>query len=148
MAAWRAMLAAAIVAHALGWWLPVVRDYRGWQAFRVAFTPIWPFEQFRIEPGPLLVLSVASALTNVAFVAFAGLVVAGRHRALAVYGALSAAVIDLHWPISMGSQRSQLELGYPVWVASFLLLALAAWLRAADGPRPSHNPRNPSVSSM
>jgi hypothetical protein len=131
MGAWRAMLGTAVVAHALGWWLPVVRDYRGWQAFRVAFTPVWPFEQFRIEPGFLLVLSVASALTNVAFVALAGLVVAGRHRALAVYGALAAMAIDLHWPVSMGSQRAQLDIGYPVWVASFALLALAAWLRRA-----------------
>jgi hypothetical protein len=129
------MLGAAVVAHALGWWLPVVRDYRGWQAFRVAFSPVWPFEQFRIEPGLLLVLSVASALTNAAFVVLAGLVVAGRHRELAIYGSLAAAIVDLHWPMSMGSQRSQLDIGYPVWVASFVLLALAAWLRRAPGRR-------------
>lgn len=135
MRSWRAVLGAAIVAHALGWWLPVVRDYRGWQAFRVAFSPVWPFEQFRIQPGLLLVLSVASALTNVAFVALTAWLVAGRRPAAVVYGALAAAALDLHWPISMGSQRSRLEIGYPVWILSFLLLALAAWLRGARGPR-------------
>jgi hypothetical protein len=62
---------AAIVANVLGWLMPVVDDYVGWQAFRVALSPLWPFEQFRIEPGALLVLSVASGLTNLLFVALA-----------------------------------------------------------------------------
>jgi hypothetical protein len=141
MRPWRAVLGAAIVAHALGWSLPVVRNYRGWQAFRVAFSPVWPFEQFRIEGGSLLALSVASALTNVLFVALAVLVALGRSRAGIAYAALAAALLDLHWPLSMGSQRSQLEIGYPVWIASFVLLALAAWLRR-------QSPRSPSVSSI
>lgn len=145
MRQWRVLFGAAIVAHALGWWLPVVRDYRGWQAFRVAFSPVWPFEQFRLEPGLLLVLSVASALTNVLFIVLAALLVAGRAGRGVAYGALAAALVNLHWPLSMGSQRAQLDSGYPIWVASFLLLALAAWLRAV---RPDQSPRSPSVSSM
>lgn len=135
MRPWRVALGAAIVAHALGWWLPVVRDYRGWQAFRVAFSPVWPFEQFRLEPGLLLLLSVASALTNVAFVVLAALLLAGARPKAVAYGALAAALLDLHWPFSMGSQRSQLEEGYAVWVASFVLLALAAWLKSAAPER-------------
>jgi hypothetical protein len=43
---------------------------------------------------------------------------------------LAAAGLNLHWPISMGEERAELEVGYYVWVASFLLLALAAHLRA------------------
>ena len=61
--------------------LPVVYDDRGWQAFRVALSPLWPYEDFRIEPGLLLVLSVASALTNVLFVALAAAARAARARA-------------------------------------------------------------------
>ena len=81
MNASRATLLAAVVANVLGWWLPVADDYRGWQAFRVALSPLWPFEQFKIEPGVLLVLSVASALTNLLFVVLAAWLVAGRRLA-------------------------------------------------------------------
>lgn len=130
MNAMRVVLLAAIVAHALGWWLPVVDDYRGWQAFRVAMSPLWPYERFRIEPGLLLVLSVASALTNALFAALvATLAVGGARRArLVLFGAAGAALLNLHWPISMGAQRAELADGYFVWVISFVLLTLAALL--------------------
>lgn len=128
-------LAAAAIANLLGWVLPVVQDYRGWQAFRVAFSPIWPFEQFRLEPGLLWVLSVASALTNALFVALAVLLVLGRHSRLVLWAATGATLLDLHWPISMGAQRAELESGYFVWVCSFVLLALAAFLQGAPRRR-------------
>lgn len=126
----RTVLIAALVAHVLGWVLPVARDYHGWQAFRVALSPLWPYEQFRIEPGALLVLSVASALTNAMFaVLAAALAVDSERRARAVlYVAAAATLLNLHWPFSMGAQRAALESGYFVWVASFALLALAAFL--------------------
>ena len=50
---------------------PYVDDYRGVHAFRVALSPIWPYEQFRMPAGYLVWLSVASALTNLLFVAMA-----------------------------------------------------------------------------
>lgn len=133
----RIVLSVAFVANLLGWMSPVVDDYRGWQAFRVALSPLWPFEQFRIEPGWLLVLSVASALTNVAFVALAAaLVVGGARRArLVLYGAAAATLLNLHWPISMGAERDELVGGYFVWVTSFALLALAALLAGRAGHR-------------
>ena len=81
MTASRAALLAAIVANVLGWVLPVVYDDRGWKAFRVALSPLWPYEDFRIEPGLLLVLSVASALTNVLFVVLALVLVLREGRA-------------------------------------------------------------------
>jgi hypothetical protein len=130
MRAARTILLAAVVAHVLGWWLPVVQDYRGWQAFRVALSPLWPYEQFRIEPGLLLVLSVASALTNVLFVGFAAVLLVGsesRARAL-LWAAAGATLLNLHWPISMGAERAALQNGYFVWVTSFALLAFAAFL--------------------
>jgi hypothetical protein len=130
-----ATLAAAVIANVLGWALPVIDDYRGWQAFRVAFSPVWPFEQFRLEPGLLWVLSVASALTNVLFVALAVLLLLGRHARLVLWAAAGAALLDLHWPISMGAQRAELESGYFIWVCSFVLLALAAFLQTAPGRR-------------
>jgi hypothetical protein len=126
----RVVLLAAIVAHGLGWLLPVVQDYRGWQAFRVAFSPIWPFEQFRIEPGLLWVLSVTSALTNALFLVLVVLLIRGRRAQLVLWLAAGATLLDLHWPLSMGAQRAELASGYFVWVSSFALLALAAFLDA------------------
>lgn len=133
----QAALGLAAMANVLGWALPVVDDYRGWQAFRVAFSPVWPFEQFKLNPGLLMVLSVSSAITNVLFVALAAALAAGvantvaRARAV-LWAAAGAALLDLHWPISMGEQRVELEPGYFIWVASFGLLALAAFFAVLD----------------
>jgi hypothetical protein len=133
----QASLAAAVIANVLGWALPVIDDYRGWQAFRVAFSPVWAFEQFKLEPGLLMILSVASALTNVVFVVLAVALVAGFARTAAraravLWMAAGAALLDLHWPISMGENRIELEPGYFIWVGSFALLALTAFFAVRD----------------
>src|SRR5262245_3696088 len=47
---------AAVVAHVLGWILPVIDDYRGVHAFRVALSPLWPYEDFHIPAGRLVYL--------------------------------------------------------------------------------------------
>ena len=126
----RVLLLAATVANVLGWVLPVVRDYRGVHAFRVALSPIWPYEHFQIPSGHLVVLSVASAATNLLFVAIAGAVwlglVASRARQrVAVFVVGAAALLNLHWPLSMGQSAPDLRAGYYVWVLSFVLLLLA-----------------------
>ena len=133
----QAALAAAVIANLLGWALPVIDDYRGWQAFRVAFSPVWPFEQFKLEPGLLMTLSVASALTNAVFVVLAVALVAGFARTtvrarVVLWVAAGAALLDLHWPISMGKNSVELEPGYFIWVGSFALLALAAFFAVRD----------------
>jgi hypothetical protein len=114
----RVVLLVSIVAHALGWALPVMDDYRGFHAFRIALSPLWPYEQFHIPSGRLVYLSVASALTNVVFAvialaALAGAVQARRRQRVAVWIVGAATLLNLHWPISMG------------WIASFVLLLLA-----------------------
>ena len=133
----RIALLAAVAANVAGWLMPVVDDYLGWQAFRVALSPLWPFEQFRIEPGPLLVLSVASALTNLLFVVLGALLAARpqRYAKVVLWAAAGATLLNLHWPISMGAQRAELDNGYFVWVCSFALLALAAFLARARARR-------------
>ena len=126
----RWLLLAAIVAYALGWALPVMDDYRGVHAFRVALSPLWPYEKFKIPPGSLVYLSVGSALTNVVFaiVAIAALSGAARTRSrqlVAVWIVGAATVLNLHWPISMGDSAAGLRVGYYAWIASFVLLLLA-----------------------
>lgn len=101
----------------------------------MALTPLWPYESFRIEPGWLLAVSVASGLTNLLFIALVALLVLRARARLVAALALGALLINLHWPISMGAQRTELLSGYYIWLASFALLALAAAARAAARPR-------------
>lgn len=138
----RLALAFAAIAEVLGWILPVVDDYRGWQAFRVAFSPIWPFAEIpvTIPAGSLLVLSVASALTNVVFVMLAIALATNfartRARAqLVLWSAAAAAIVNCHWPTSMGSMSERLGVGYFVWVGGFVLLTLAAVFAVQAHPR-------------
>ena len=135
----RVLLIAALVAHALGWILPVIDDYRGVHAFRVALSPVWPYERFHIPSGRLVYLSVASAATNVVFAvvaiaALAGAVGSRARERLAVWIVAAAALLNLHWPLSMGDSGADLRAGYYVWIASFVLLLLA--VHPALSPRP------------
>ena len=123
------VLILAGVANALGWVLPVVDDYRGWNAFRVGLSPIWPYEQFHIEAWYLIVLSVSSALTNGLFVVVAALLLKGGVSArVLLWVAAAATLLNLHWVITMEDSRDDLTIGYFIWVVSFALLALAAYL--------------------
>jgi hypothetical protein len=129
MSTWRMALFAAIVANVLGWVLPAVYNEAGWRAFRAALSPLWPYEGFKLDPGLLLVLSVASALTNALFAVLVLVLVLREERARVVlWLAAAATLLNLHWPLSMGAERRLLEAGYFVWAASFALLALAALL--------------------
>jgi hypothetical protein len=126
----RVVLLVSIVAHLLGWALPVMDDYRGLHAFRIALSPLWPYEQFHIPSGRLVYLSVGSALTNVVFVvvaiaALAGVVRTRSRQRVAVWVLGAATLLNLHWPISMGDSAGDLRSGYYVWIASFVLLLLA-----------------------
>jgi hypothetical protein len=114
----------------LGWILPVIDDYRGVHAFRVALSPLWPYEDFHIPAGKLVYLSVGSAATNAVFVivaiaAFAGALRTRSRQRLAVWIVGGCALLNLHWPLSMGDSATDLRLGYFVWVTSFVLLLLA-----------------------
>lgn len=126
----RAALLAAAIANLLGWALPVIDKYHGWEAFRVALSPLWPYEQFKIPAGYLVVLSVASALTNVLFWAVAIALLLGpslRNARVCLWLAAGATMLDLHWQTTLRENAADLRVGYFVWVVSFALLALAAY---------------------
>jgi hypothetical protein len=134
MKASRAVLMAAVAANVLGWVLPAAQDYRGWSAFTVALSPLWSFADFQDEPAWLLILMVGSALTNVLFLGLAvQLLRRGSHKAV-ILSAAAATLLNLHWVITMESDRRYLESGYFIWVCSFALLALAAFLDRQGSP--------------
>jgi hypothetical protein len=123
----RALLVAAVLAFVGGWVLPVVDDYRGWQAFRVALSPAWPYENFRFDAWYDAALTIASSLTNVVFVLALAAVTLRLSATRTLTGILLGAVLlNLQWLVRAGAQFTELGVGYFVWVAAFPLLALAA----------------------
>jgi len=134
MKASRAVLVAAVVANALGWVLPAIQDFRGWSAFSVALSPLWSPEDFQGEPAWLLILMIGSALTNLLFVGLAVLLVRGVRPKAVLWAAAAATLLDLHWVLTLESDRRYLEPGYFIWVCSFALLALAAFLALRPSP--------------
>jgi hypothetical protein len=128
MKASRAVLAAAVAANLLGWVLPAVQDFRGWSAFGVALSPLWSAKDFQGEPAWLLILMVGSALTNFLFAGLAVLLVRGGAEKVVLWSAAAATLLDLHWVVLLESDRRYLQPGYFIWVCSFALLALAAFL--------------------
>jgi len=136
----RIVLCAAIAANALGWVLPAIDPtagdaYRGWSAFTVALSPLWDLEDFGTEPLWLLILMVGSALTNFLFVGLTALLLLrGGAFKLVLWAAAAATLLDLHWVFTLESDRRFLEPGYFIWVCSFALLALAAFLDRPGSP--------------
>jgi hypothetical protein len=128
MDAARATLLAGVVANVLGWVLTAAMDVRGWEAFVLALSPLWSFDDFADEPAWFLILIVASALTNVLFVALAGLLALGRNPKAVLSAAAAATLLNLHWVVTLEADRRYLESGYFIWVCSFALLALSAFL--------------------
>jgi hypothetical protein len=128
MKASRAVLIAAVVANLLGWVLPAAADIRGYEAFGISLSPIWSFEEFDDEPIWILILMVGSALTNLLFAGLAVQLLRGRASKPLLWAAAAATLLDLHWVLTMEDDRRYLASGYFIWVCSFALLALAAFL--------------------
>ena len=131
----RATLLAAVVANVLGWVLTAAMDVRGWTAFTMALSPLWSFDEFADEPVWFLILIVASALTNVLFIVLAGLMLRGRKPKAVLSASAAATLLNLHWVITLEADRRYLASGYFIWVCSFALLALAAFLAVRSAPR-------------
>jgi hypothetical protein len=133
----RVTLLAAVIANVLGWLLPAFSDERGWAAFVFALSPLWDYRHFQNEGLGLLAFIVLSALTNVLFVVLAAALALGAsRRAKAVLCAAAAAtLLNLYWQILLEDDRGRLQSGYFVWVVSFALLALAAFLELRSAPR-------------
>jgi hypothetical protein len=135
MDAARLTLLAAVVANVLGFLLPAAMEVRGWQAFFLALSPLWSFDDFAAEPVWFLLLIVASALTNVLFVALVALLLRGRKPQAVLSTAGAATLLNLHWVVTLGADRRYLESGYFIWICSFALLALAAFLAVRSARR-------------
>ena len=133
----RATLVAAAVANVLGWVLPAFSGNRGWAAFVFALSPLWDYRHFQNEGLGLLAFIVLSALTNVLFIALAAVLAFGpaRRAKPVLWAAAAATLLNLYWPILLEDDRARLEPGFFIWVSSFVLLALSAFLAHRSSPR-------------
>lgn len=132
----RLVLYGAWVAYLAAWALPVIKDgvtlpegLPGWQAFRVAFAPVWPYEGVKFQTWYWAALAVLSALSNVTMLSSPS-VLAPRLRRFTLacgWAAVTGLVIDGHWFV-LGLQNgdwTDLRVGYFLWWGSFLLLAIS-----------------------
>jgi putative oxidoreductase len=135
------LIGSAWLIYLIAWFVPVhehgmVRfpgGLPGWEAFRVAFNPIWPYNGPSASHWYGAVLSSSSALTNL--VLLASIPVALRSSSLMrtrlAWMGLGSGVINALWMLDGGTL---LRIGYYLWWASFIVLA-AGLFRMGRGER-------------
>jgi hypothetical protein len=118
----------------------------GWQAFRLALSPIWRLDNVQADSALAAVVATVSGLTNllvpVAVVALLRVPRGTRTPRLLGWLLLGAAALNSTWFV-LGADRWELRIGYYLWVFSFLVLGIAA-LRHPCGHGSSDRPRNES----
>lgn len=128
----------AIATFAVSWFLPVHRagakmggdELPGVQAFRLALSRVLDLRGTTLTDLPMAVIAPASALTNFWFVIAAFLLLRrpARPRPVAKWGLLVSVVLNLFW-FTLAGDRWDLRAGYYLWLASFVMLAVAAFDR-------------------
>jgi hypothetical protein len=133
------LIAAAWLVHGVAWFLPVHKDgvvfpdgLPGWQALRVSLSAIWPSTaSFYLDNWYQVVLGTVSGITTLLFLFGSPWVVLrgspSRQRRSAWVTAI-AFIVNTHWFVF---DRSDLRIGYFLWLFSFLLLAIGLFVSAA-----------------
>jgi hypothetical protein len=127
------LISCAWLLHAAAWFLPVVKDgvklpngLPGWQAFRYAFSAVWPIDDGKFAAWYYAVLATVSAVTTLLFIFGSPWVVLRGARSVwraSAWAAAAAFIVNAHWYVLLGSDRSDLRIGYFLWWLSFALLA-------------------------
>ena len=131
------LIPCAWLVHAAAWLLPVVdggvtlpKGLPGWEAFRWASSAVWPFGPFeggKFDTWYDAALATVSAATTLLFIFGSPWVVLRGSRSLwraSAWAAATAFVVNAHWYVLYGSDRSGLKIGYFLWWLSFALLAI------------------------
>jgi hypothetical protein len=130
------VVGAAWLINAIAWFIPVhkygvrlPKGVPGWEAFRLAVSPIWPYDgSGSWDPWYGAALVVASGLTNLLMVG--SLLIffqRARPRILLIVFAwttIGAAMVNAQWVFD--KDWTDLRLGYYLWWASFMLLSVGA----------------------
>ena len=139
----RAWIALAWIAYCAAWALPVHADgvrlpasLPGWQAFRLAASPLWPYEGTSFSSFDTwygAVLSALSASTNIVMLASVWVIARSKPSLLLLlsWACLASFLVNAHWWLfDMEKSLEDLRSGYWVWWCSFLAVGAGAiWLR-------------------
>ena len=134
----------AALAFLASWFLPVLEDVPGWQAFRYALAPLVPFRDAGAMPWDDNIPQVLSALTNVMFVILFALWIARQMFRPGMFVRLSLAclLLNLYWLVKAWREDRLADLlyGYYVWLFAFALMFAVAVLTAFASRRTSRTP--------
>src|ERR1700674_244125 len=110
------LISCAWLLHLAAWLLPVVKDgtklpegLPGWEAFRVALSPVLPMKDVQFETWYYALLATVSAVTTLLFVLGSPWIVLRGSRSLrrvSAWAAATAFVVNGHWYVLLGSDRS------------------------------------------
>jgi len=149
------LIIGAWLVHTVAWFLPVLKEgvtfphgLLGWEAFRVAASAVWPYENIEFEARYYAVLATISAVTTPLFIFSSVWVVLRGTRALrhvSAWVATIAFIFNVHWYVLFGSDRKNLRIGYFLWWLSFLLVALGLF---ALSRQTTDNTLTPSAKSQ
>jgi hypothetical protein len=137
------LILTAWVVHAAAWFLPTLRaqDFhpavRGWTATRLAACAIWPYGLVQFKTVYSAELATVSVATTLFFVLCSPWVALRGSRSVQRWSAWVAAaafIFNMHWIIIFGPQRSQLAVGYFLWLLSFFLLAVGLFISSRIVP--------------
>lgn len=138
------LISGAWLLQLTAWFLPVVKGgvslpggLPGWQAFRVAFCAVWPYESFHFDAWYFAVLATVSAVTTLFFIFGSPWVALRGSRSLqrgCAWVATTVFIVNTHWYVLFGSDRSDLRMGYFLWWLSFIVLAIGLFGPARNIP--------------
>jgi hypothetical protein len=132
---------AAWTLYLIAWFLPAVKPQQdftkpipGWKAFRLAACGAIPCDGVEFQTRHHAVLAGASAITNLIFLCSPWLILRGSQslRRWSVWIAVAAFLLNMHWIVTFGDQRSALAIGYFIWLLSFFLLAVGLFVSVRD----------------
>jgi len=128
MTLWKLLILLASGMWFASWFLPVNSGGGmggwppGWDALRVSLAPLWPYRDTTFSGDPLWFnsLGVVSGLTNLAFLG-TWLTFLARRASLPWILLLACGVVNTCWLLSGG--RSDLRIGYYLWLGSYFVMA-------------------------
>jgi hypothetical protein len=124
----RIVTGAAAVLWLVSWFLPVLDDLRGWQAFRYSVSAIWPYRGHSMA-GEEAVPSLLSAATNVVFIILVAHVALQRvtRPGFFIRVAIACFILDLYWLAQLvrSGEAGDLRVGYYAWIAAYALLIVS-----------------------
>jgi len=129
------LAAADVTCWLAAWFLPVMADYSGWDAFRAVLNP-----SQRDDAVPQTI----SALSNVAFLALLWGWWRKRLPRPSMFLKVSVIflVLNLYWlveAVRAGALR-ELRIGYYLWIGAFALLTALAAVNGVSSRRTSRTP--------